>query len=71
MGAAIIEQIHANGRTVAWLARELGIDRSSLDKKLRGTRPPLTEQQARHLRALTGLALADIPHIPDQQETAA
>lgn len=62
----IIEQIRANGRTLSWVAREMGIERSSLDKKLRGTRPPLTEQQARHLRALLGMSvsLELIPYTP-------
>ena len=65
--ATIIDQIRQTGRSLAWVAREIGVERTLLDKKLRGTRRPLTETQARHLRALIGMtvSLDQIPHIPD------
>jgi hypothetical protein len=67
----ILRQIRENGRTLIWIAGELQMEPSLLRKKLIGQRRPFTEAQARHIRALTGLALADIPHIPEQKETAA
>lgn len=67
----ILRQIRANGRTLTWLAAELQMEPSLLRKKLIGQRRPFTEAQARHLRALTGLPLADIPHFPEPVEAVA
>ncbi len=55
-----------------FLADAIGMDRSLLGKKLRGERPPLTEQQARVLHAITGISMSDLPYTPDpKKETAA
>lgn len=61
----ILDEIRGQGLKLSWIAGELRIDPSHLRKKLLGQRPPLTETQARHLRAILGVSLDRIPHRPD------
>jgi hypothetical protein len=67
----LIQAIRRQGRTLAYLARELEMDPSLLRKKLLGQRRPFTEAQARHLRAILGVRLEDIPYIPDDTKAVA
>lgn len=60
-----VQAIKDQGRTIAWLARELGMDRTTLTKKLRGDRPPLTRPQVEAIRRLTGLPMSMFPIAAD------
>jgi len=62
--SSALRAIRGQGRTVAFLAREIGVHRTTLAKQLHGHRP-LSKARARELARITGLPLDLFPYTPD------